>query len=84
MQSKRLQQIRNRWSQQLDESRIRLARPDALVPLALLGLLTGLLAGGVIVLFRLFVEGVQEGNHYGPVAVGAPDEGARDECRRYE
>ena len=29
------------------------------------------------------VEGVQQGNHYGPVSVGAPDEGARDECRRY-
>jgi H+/Cl- antiporter ClcA len=61
MQLKRLQQIRKQWSQQLDESRIRLARPDALVPLAFLGLFTGLLAGGVIVLFRLFVEGIQEG-----------------------
>jgi H+/Cl- antiporter ClcA len=61
MQFKRLQQIRAQWSRQLDESRIRLARPDALVPLAFLGLVTGLLAGGVIVLFRLFVEGIQEG-----------------------
>ncbi len=61
MQFKRLQRIRADWSQQLDESRIRLARPDALVQLALLGLLTGLLAGAVIVLFRLFVEGLQEG-----------------------
>ena len=29
------------------------------------------------------VEVVQEGNHYGPVSVGAPDEGVRDECLRY-
>jgi chloride channel protein, CIC family len=44
----------------LDALRIRLARADALVLLSILGLLTGLLAGGVIVLFRLFVEGVQD------------------------
>ena len=62
MRFKRLQQIRAGWSEQLDESRIRLARPDALVPLAVLGLLTGLLAGAVIVLFRLFVEGIQDGS----------------------
>jgi len=49
------------WSDRLDESRIGLARPDALLPLAVLGLLTGLLAGGVIILFRLFVEGLQDG-----------------------
>ena len=56
-----LKEIREAWSAWLDESRIRLARPDALLPLATLGLLTGLLAGGVIVLFRLFVEGAQDG-----------------------
>jgi H+/Cl- antiporter ClcA len=53
-----------RWSARLgehiDEMRIRLARPGALIPLALLGLATGLLAGGVIVLFRLVVEGAQD------------------------
>ncbi len=57
----RLQGARRAWSERLDESRIRLARPDALLPLALLGLATGLLAGGVIVLFRLSVEGMQDG-----------------------
>lgn len=57
---KRLQQIRADWADQLDESRIGLARPDALLPLAVLGLLTGLLAGAVIVLFRLSVEGIQD------------------------
>jgi len=60
-QLKRFRDIRAAWSEGLDESRIRLARPDALLPLAVLGLLTGLLAGGVIVLFRLFVEGLQDG-----------------------
>lgn len=55
------QKLRVGCSSMLDEARIRLARPDALLPLALLGLLTGLLAGGVIVLFRLFVEGLQDG-----------------------
>lgn len=53
-----------RWrralTERLDETRIRLARPEALLPLALLGLLTGLIAGAVIVVFRLFVEGAQE------------------------
>lgn len=28
------------------------------------------------------VEVVQEGNHYDPLSVGAPDVGVRDECRR--
>ena len=55
-----LRKISATWSEGLDESRIHLARPDALLPLAFLGLLTGLLAGGVIVLFRLFVEGIQD------------------------
>jgi H+/Cl- antiporter ClcA len=41
--------------------RIHLSRADALLPLALLGLVSGVLAGGVIVLFRLFVEGTQSG-----------------------
>lgn len=44
----------------LDEIRIHLSRPDALIQLSLLGMVTGLLAGIVIVLFRLLVEGTQE------------------------
>ncbi|MCP5312393.1 MAG: chloride channel protein [Chromatiaceae bacterium] len=55
-----LDRFRRAWSERLDETRIRLARPDALLPLAGLGLFTGLIAGGVIVLFRLFVEGTQD------------------------
>lgn len=52
--------LTNAWHERLDAARIRLARADALVLLSVLGLLTGLLAGGVIVLFRLFVEGLQD------------------------
>jgi len=45
---------------QLEINRLHLARPDALLRLAGLGLLTGLIAGAVIVLFRLLVEETQE------------------------
>ena len=47
-------------SHQLEVNRLHLARPDALLRLAGLGLLTGLIAGAVIVLFRLLVEQTQE------------------------
>ena len=60
MTPNRLRALQSAWSEWVDESRIRLARPDALLHLAVLGLVTGLLAGGVIVVFRLFVEGIQE------------------------
>jgi len=42
-----------------------------------MSILQGLLIHGMI------VQGVQKGNHYGPVSVGAPDEGVRDECVQY-
>lgn len=45
----------------LHNLRLRLSRPDALVLLVVLGLVSGLLAGGVIVLFRLLVEGLGNG-----------------------
>jgi len=49
------------WSaDRLDEVRVRLAQRNALVALSLLGLLTGVLAGGVIVLFRLVIDGTQQ------------------------
>jgi CIC family chloride channel protein len=54
-----LTRLRHWTSDRLDETRIRMARPGALISLALLGLVTGVLAGGVIVLFRLLVEGAQ-------------------------
>ncbi|MCW8933062.1 MAG: chloride channel protein [Gammaproteobacteria bacterium] len=48
------------WShRQLDNLRLHLARPDALIQLSILGVLTGLLTGGIIVLFRILVEEVQ-------------------------
>lgn len=43
----------------MEEIRLHLARPDALIQLAALGLLTGLLTGAVIVIFRLLVETIQ-------------------------
>ena len=55
-----LKPLADRWSDRLDETRIRLARSDALLHLAVLGLVTGLLSGAVIVVFRLFVEGLQD------------------------
>ncbi|MCK5697669.1 MAG: chloride channel protein [Gammaproteobacteria bacterium] len=45
---------------QLETHRFKLSRPDALIQLTFLGWLTGILAGGVIVLFRLLVEVSQE------------------------
>lgn len=47
-------------SERVERTRLRLSRPDALIPLALVGLATGLVAGMVIVLFRFGVEGLQE------------------------
>jgi len=43
----------------LQKVRVRVASPEALLQLAVLGLLTGLAAGAVILLFRLGVEGTQ-------------------------
>ncbi len=60
MSSTKLASIGAWGANHLDEARIRLARPNALMSLSLLGLLTGVLAGGVIVLFRLAIEGAEE------------------------
>ena len=50
------------WSHcQLDKLRLHLSRPDALIQLAFLGMITGLLTGGIIVLFRILVEEIQSG-----------------------
>lgn len=59
MPSSPLIALRTRFSEQLQQVRLRLAHPDAQLQLAVLGLFTGLLAGGVIVLFRLGVESTQ-------------------------
>lgn len=52
--------LQKKWHDKLEALRFRLARPDALLHLAFLGLITGFLAGGVIVIFRLLVEGTQD------------------------
>ena len=54
-----LKSIQQRFLEHMEETRLHLARPDALIQLAVLGLITGLLAGAVIVGFRLLVEGTQ-------------------------
>jgi hypothetical protein len=51
----------DRFTFWFDRLRFQLSRSDALPLLSVLGLFTGFLAGGVIVLFRLFVEGTQAG-----------------------
>lgn len=47
------------WRPSLERLRLQLARPDALLAHALLGLVTGLATGMIIVAFRLAVEGTQ-------------------------
>lgn len=44
----------------IERSQFRLAGPDALLQLAILGLLTGIISGLVIVIFRLLVEETQD------------------------
>lgn len=55
-----IKKIRKTWLHWLENERIHLSRPDAPMHLALVGLITGFLAGGVIILFRLIVEGTQD------------------------
>lgn len=45
--------------------------------LALLGLLGGLLIHGMV------VQGLRKGGHFGPLAIGEPDERVLAECQRY-
>lgn len=52
--------VKKKFQQWMELLQFRLARPDALMQLAVLGLLTGFIAGGVIVLFRLLVEETQD------------------------
>ncbi len=43
----------------------------------ILSILQGFLIHGMI------IQGIQKGNHYGPVSIGAPDENSKEECMRY-
>lgn len=47
------------WQRTLDEFRVQLARPDAVLPLSILGLLAGVLAAATIIALRLLVEWAQ-------------------------
>ncbi len=51
--------IRLKIRQALENLRLRTSRPDALIQLAVLGILAGLMTGFVIVSFRLLIESVQ-------------------------
>jgi len=52
--------IRKIWQHWLENERIELSKPDAPMHLALVGLITGFLAGGVIIIFRKLVETIQQ------------------------
>jgi len=52
--------FKNKISKWIERSHFRLAGPDALLQLAILGLLTGIITGVVIVVFRLLVEETQD------------------------
>lgn len=54
------ERLNSRWHAWLESLRLHLSRPDALLQLAAMGLLSGILAGSVIVLFRFMVEGFQD------------------------
>ena len=56
MNWKRLHQ---RLHHQLDEFRVQLARPEAILPLSILGIIAGVLAGLTIIALRLLVEWAQ-------------------------
>jgi len=53
-------QLARRWRRLLERLQLRLSRADAVLELSLLGLLSGVIAGIVSILFRLLVEQAQE------------------------
>lgn len=54
-----LKRLRHQLHHQLDEFRVQLARPDAILPLSILGIFAGLLAGLTIIALRLLIEQAQ-------------------------
>jgi H+/Cl- antiporter ClcA len=55
------QKVQQHFCNWLEKERFHLSRPDALLHLALFGIISGFLAGGTIVLFRFIVENIQDG-----------------------
>ncbi len=55
------QLLAEQFTTRLDKLRIHLSHPDALLQLTLLGLVSGVLTGSIITLFRVLVEGTQLG-----------------------
>ncbi len=58
--------LSRRWQRLLDKFQIRLSQADAVLELSLLGLLSGVIAGLVSIVFRLIVERSQEAFLSGP------------------
>lgn len=54
-----ISRIRERFHQYLDNYRVRISRAEALPQLALLGVISGIMAGLVIIAFRLLIEETQ-------------------------
>ena len=54
-----LKRLHQRLHHQLDEFRVQLARPDAILPLSILGIFAGVLAGLTVIALRLLVEWAQ-------------------------
>jgi CIC family chloride channel protein len=54
-----LKRLQHQLNHQLDEFRVQLARPDAILPLSVLGIFAGLLAGLSIIILRLLIERAQ-------------------------
>ncbi len=59
MQRSIAQRWRAAWGRALDNFRLRVSRPDALPQLALLGVISGVLAGLTIIAFRLTVQWIR-------------------------
>jgi CIC family chloride channel protein len=57
--ARRLAQLRAAWREHLDVFRLSLSRAEALPQLGLLGILTGLIVGLVMIAFRLLIETAQ-------------------------
>ncbi len=55
-----LKTINKKKAQWMEAFHFKLARPDALLQLAVLGLISGLITGAIIVIFRLLVEETQD------------------------
>lgn len=66
-----LSTLKTRVTERLDESRIRLAKPSALMSLSLLGLVTGVLAAGIQRVYGVLTPELVEGAYRQKTAVNS-------------